>query len=352
MRIRNVTEPSDLTDVTTGSRVKPGIPGRRRRMAISMIMLLLLATLIPTGMSLWAGSEIASPARRKLMDYHRGILDDPASCGIRIETFTASDRTPCLVVTPSGSPGKRGSILRKQLADQHIALAEFGTIKGTLVLVHGRKGRKEDYLPIAERFCSIGFRCVIPDLPAHGDHPGETATFGLREAAIPERVLREASVRFAYPAKPAGLLGLSMGGSVAMHAAGEANAPWQALVVIASFDSLASTIHSQACGHIGNTLGPLWANASGSVFQHKTGIPIRDIQPHRIANTVTIPTLIAHGTSDPVIPLASGRRLFNALPASTTKQWVEIPNADHDNVLVTDFPIYATMSEWMLRHVR
>lgn len=29
----------------------------------------------------------------------------------------------------------------------------------------------------------------------------------------------------------------------------------------------------------------------------------------------------------------------------------KIPNADHDNVLVTDYPIYADIAEWMMLHV-
>lgn len=79
--------------------------------------------------------------------------------------------------------------------------------------------------------------------------------------------------------------------------------------------------------------------------------------PISAANSVALvpelkcPTMIAHGTSDHVIPFECGRRLFEALPAALEKRWVEIPGADHDNMLVTDFPIYAEMSEWMLRHV-
>lgn len=32
-------------------------------------------------------------------------------------------------------------------------------------------------------------------------------------------------------------------------------------------------------------------------------------------------------------------------------RWVEIPRADHGNVLITDFLIYAEMAGWTLRHV-
>lgn len=63
------------------------------------------------------------------------------------------------------------------------------------------------------------------------------------------------------------------------------------------------------------------------------------------------PVFLAHGTSDRVIPVECGRRLYAALPPGIEKRWVEIPGADHDNVLITDFPIYAEMAEWMLRHV-
>lgn len=324
----------------------------RRYITIAAVILPLLLILLTIGMALWAGSEIATPPRRKLMDYHQLILTNQPAHGIRIDPFTASDGTPCLFVTPSGNPGKRGSILRTQLTAQGHTLPAFGTHTGTLVLTHGRKGRKEDYLPIAERFCAIGFRCVIPDLPGHGEHPTDIATYGLHEATLPQLVLREASQRFSFNPHPAGLMGMSMGGSVAVHAAGQPDAPWQALVVIASFDSLATTIQTQASGYVGDTLGPLWTNATNEVFHHKTGCSLRDIQPQRIVATLTLPTLIAHGTADRTIPLTSARRLFLAIPNTTAKKWIEIPNADHDNVFVTDFPIYAEIANWMLIHVR
>ena len=66
---------------------------------------------------------------------------------------------------------------------------------------------------------------------------------------------------------------------------------------------------------------------------------------------VLIPTLIAHGTKDTVTLISSGRKLYDSLPASIEKHWIEIPAAGHDNVLITDFPIYATIAEWMIRHV-
>jgi pimeloyl-ACP methyl ester carboxylesterase len=153
------------------------------------------------------------------MDDHRQFLADPAEHGMRIERFTASDGTPSLICTPAGNSGRRGAIIRQQLREENPDMPSFGTVTGNLVFLHGRKGRKEDYLPVAERLCAAGFRCIIPDLPAHGDHPGKVTTYGVREAFLSSRVLREAAAHFGFRKQPCGLVGMSMGVSVAVHAA-------------------------------------------------------------------------------------------------------------------------------------
>lgn len=304
-------------------------------------------------MIFWAGIQIASPTRRPLQDYHREYLSAPTAHGLVIEPFTASDGTPCFVCSPGakGTLAGRGEKIRKELKARGLDLPAFGEVRGTLVLCHGRRGRKEDYLPIAERLCAAGFRCILPDLPAHGDHPGCIATYGVREAGLPARVLKEAAEKFGFDAQPAGLLGMSMGGSVAVHAADLTDAPWRTLIIISSFDSFPSTISGQASRYIGTTLGPAWAAGTNVVYRWKSGISLDDIQPARHAAYITIPTLVAHGSADRVVPMAAGRRLFDALPATTVKKWEEIPTADHDNVLITNHPIYADIAEWMIRHV-
>lgn len=332
------------------SESNPMVRKHWRKILLSTVLLILVAAL---GLIYWAGSEIASPSRREVMDYHREFLSNPAEHGMVIDRFTTSDGTPGLVCTPdpSGKIGDRGTIIRKQLTEKGHTLQSAGRIIGTIVLVHGRKGRKEDYLSIAERLCAAGFRCVIADMPAHGDHPANIATYGVRESDLPARILDEAARIFTFNPHPAGLLGMSMGGSVAMHAADLPGAPWKALVIISSFDSFPAVIEGQASRHIGSTLGPIWAEGSALVYQWKSGLPLSAIQPHLHAATLKIPTLVAHGTEDSVIPLAFGKRLFEAIPAATRKKWIEIPGADHNNVLVTDFPIYAEIAGWMLQNV-
>lgn len=318
------------------------------------IVLLVGAFLAIACFTWWAGDELASPGRRPLHDYHREFLADPAAHGVALEKFTLEDGTPCLICVPdpAGKLGQRGMKIRQQMQERGLALAPPGQVVGTLVLAHGRKGRKEDYLLIAERLCAVGFRCLLADMPAHGDHPARLIYYGVREAGLPARVLSEAAQKFGFNPQPAGLMGMSMGGSVAMHSAGEPKAPWRALCIISSFHAFAPAIEIQASKLVGELFGKPWASMAAQIYEWKAGMSVQAIQPHEIAARLTVPTLIAHGTNDRIVPIESGRKLFDALPVVTTKQWVEIPGADHDSVLITDFPIYATIAEWMLKYVK
>lgn len=78
------------------------------------------------------------------------------------------------------------------------------------------------------------------------------------------------------------------------------------------------------------------------------GISITSFALEDGTSSLKIPTLLAHGKADHAVPMASGKRLFEAFPEP--KRWIEIPGAGHDNVLVTDFPIYAEIAAWFLTH--
>lgn len=320
----------------------------KRRFIIAGLVLLL-----PLAAGWWAADQLAHPPRRALQDFHREFLADPAAHGVLLKNFSCTDGTPVLVCEPDprGALGKRGEIIREQLTKKNLTLQPPAQIVGNLVLVHGRRGRKEDYLLIAERFCAAGFRCILPDLPAHGDHPATTAYYGVMEAPLPALVLHEAAAKFGFDPKPAGIMGLSMGGAVSVRSAVAGDAPWRAAVLVSTFDTLDQVVRHQAAGLAGSWFGPVLHGITGEVYEWQTEMKTTAANSIALVPRLKCPTLIAHGTDDHVIPIECGRRLFAALPANIEKRWVEIPGADHDNVLITDFPIYAEMAEWLLRHV-
>lgn len=296
----------------------------------------------------WAAKQVASPPRRPLQEYHREITQRQVDHGIQIGSFHASDGTPTLVVTPKGEPGKRGKLLREQLAEQGFTLGAYGQTRGTLVLLHGRMGRKEDFLPIAERFSAVGFRCVIPDLPAHGDHPAKFVTYGLNEQTIPRLVLEEAAAQFHFPVEPAGVFGISMGSSVAIHSAARNDFPWNSLIVISSFDNLANTVEREVSNRIGSPLAARWFPSINQEYLEITSHKMEEIEPWRLAKRINVPVFVGHGTVDELIPLKESRRLFQSFPAHPKNHWVSIPDGDHNNALITPYLIYAEMAGWML----
>lgn len=146
-------------------------------------------------------------------------------------------------------------------------------------------------------------------------------------------------------------MGLSMGGAVSIRALAENKVPWRAAVLVATFDTLEHVVQHQASGHAGTWGGQVWQSITGWMFERETGMPISAANSAALIPDLHCPVLLAHGTADHVIPIECGRRLFETLPAAIEKRWIEIPGADHHNVLITDFPIYADMAEWLLRHV-
>lgn len=319
--------------------------------AKTVLILAILLIAAAVGSVVYAVKQISSPPRRPLMDYHQEILDTAADHGMRIESYDAGG-TPSLLCLPdaSGKIGKRGSILRSQLQERGIAIKPPGEIIGTLVLLHGRIGRKEDWLPVAERFCAVGFRCILVDLPGHGENPSPFTTYGVADPELASRALLTATSTYGFDPKPAGIIGRSMGGSFAISSAELSNSPWQSITIVCSFDDFRPVIQDQASSYVTPLLAPAWTDAIDFVYRQKTGIPLWAICPSVRAKNIHIPALVAHGTNDPTIPLESGLKLFNAF-ASTDKRFIEIPGADHDNVFVTDYPIYADIAEWNLRHL-
>lgn len=329
-------------------------------MSVSKLTFRLLIGLPLLGAGIWvagawlAAREISQPGRKALEEHHHAILRAPQDHGIRIESLQIGDGTPCLLCRPDPAArlDERGVRLRTQLQERGVVLSDPGVENGaTLVLLHGRRGRKEDNLPVAVRFCAAGFRCLLLDLPGHGDHPQAVASYGPNEAGLPLAALEEAATHGSFPARPAGLWGISMGGSVAVHAAAAAPERWDALVVVASFDALAPVIRRQCEQRLGGTLGAAFHGTMKRFFNMQIGRSLDGIQPAGLAWQITTPALIVHGDDDPLIPAQAARRLFDALNAND-KEWINVGAGTHGNVLVTPHPLYADMSAWLLRRLR
>ena len=292
-----------------------------------------------------AGS-VASPARRSLQDYHRSYLDGKESHGVEVKEDVFLDgKVPCLIVRPdrAGGIAKRGVTLRRQLAEAGIKVPLFGKEGGLVVLLHGRNGRKEDLLPVAERFCAVGLVCVMPDLPSHGESPIETVGFGSREfeAELPGEVVDAVKAELGLGKMPEFLWGISMGGSFAIHAAAVQPERWERIIIVASFDRLSGVVED-SMGIFSGMFSPL----AGDLIVRRGGVDVTLVNPVDLAGGIEIPVLVVHGDEDDLISYTRGKALYEAFAGE--KKFVTVPGGNHDNVLVTEAPVYAEMAKWFL----
>lgn len=291
-------------------------------------------------------NSIISPPRKELEEYHKIILDNTEALGIKIESFSVlDDQVPTLVVSPTGGVGKRGEILRAQLRGREIDFEikeGGGALHGTVMILHGRKGRKEDMLPIAERFCAIGFRCIIPDLPAHGESPIGVCHYGASdfETGLAGNVYDALSEVGGYSDEPVHLLGISMGGSFATHAVAKSDSRWTSLTLVASFGSLQKVIEHKTSSVFESLIAKKIISSGGT--------SPKDIVPENLEREIELPLLQLHGVEDGLIPLEQGISYFECFK-SPDKQFIEVPGARHDNILVTPMEVYAEMTKFMLR---
>jgi alpha-beta hydrolase superfamily lysophospholipase len=319
---------------------------------LAVVALLLAAALAATGW--WGSGILVSPQRRDLQDYHREILAKPAEFGLQVKPFTAAGGTPCLLVTGDPRPGKaeKARLLRDELEHRGVVLPPWGAQVGTLVMFYGHRGRKEDHLPICERFCAAGFRCLLIDIPGQGDHPGTTGSFGLNESKLAVQTLAEAAVTFSFPASPACLFGVSQGGAIALQAAALAPSKWKAVASVATFASLDRPVLRSAeelLPEDWHFCCPLAAFSVACGTKMRAGFWPSDVRPVDAAAKLHLPVMIAHGDRDPYIGIEQAQEIFAAAPGPQ-KQFRVVKGGDHNRVLaIGSHELYADLCQFFLK---
>lgn len=297
----------------------------------------------------WLGSEhLVAPKRRALQNYHIERLAEPARFGLKITAYTGPGRTPCLLVEPEpDGSGWRARDVRKALHRP----PPWGEIRGTVVMLNGHGGRKEDHLPSCERFTAAGFRCLVPDLPGHGDHPAPHATFGKNECDLIEALVDDLHGRFALKPQPLFLYGVSQGGAIALQTAARSPERWSGVISAAAFASLERTVERSAADLAPKCAGlaPVAAFSVGCGSWLRAGYAPWQIRPAKAAEKLTMPVMIIHGENDRFIPFADAEEIFAKIPAET-KVLRRVADAGHGRVLATDAGnLYPEMCEFLLR---
>lgn len=320
-----------------------------RKLAITGILLGYVGLGI---IAIWGSKATLSPPRRSIEDWHRKILEAPAVHGMEVSQQTDAKGTPYMICEPSSVPqGEKSMTLRQELQQRGVAIAPWGTIRGTILLLHGHKGCKEDHLPICERFCAAGFRCLCIDLPGHGQNPASYATFGLTEVSMLQNLWSEFLTLHPQAQGPLFLFGVSQGGAIALQSAANPNWHIQAVASVCAFTSLTQPIDASAdyLPSMIRDLKPLTTRACAMGIYCRSGFFPDQISPLQSAKHISCPVFLCHGTNDGFIPMQSVEKLYQAVPHSH-KTMKMIEGAKHGNVLsVGSTTLYADICEFFLK---
>lgn len=190
----------------------------------------------------------------------------------------------------------------------------------TVLVLHGNGGHRGHRLGWMEALSRTGAAVLVPDYRGYGGNPGSPSERGLYLDG-------DAAVRWAraHPAAGAGapggrlvLLGQSLGGAVAVELAARHRPDGLILQnAAASLVDIAAEAYP-------------WLPAR---------LLMRDrFEAERRIGDVRCPVLAIHGEADRTVPLALGRRLFEA--AGEPRTWWAVPGAGHDDLLERAGPEY------------
>lgn len=179
----------------------------------------------------------------------------------------------------------------------------------------GRAGQKSETLLAHAR--AHGRALLRYDLRGHGSSCGKLGRSTISELiddAIAALALRGPTV----------VVGASLGGVVAAHVAARRPDLVAGLALVAPAFGLMSGLRQRL-----DPRGRMWTREGhGFVVEERVLADAEALDEAGLPGRIRVPTLVAHGLADDVIPHRVGERFFDALAAPKKDLWL-VPEGDH-----------------------
>lgn len=197
----------------------------------------------------------------------------------------------------------------------------------TIICMHGYTSTgRMDYCASAPYLHSLGYNLLVPDQRSHGRSEGRMIGFSCVEYRDVVQWCRYLDGRFGDDSRIM-LMGISMGASTVLNAAGEADLPQSVRSVVADcgFSSGLDEMKHQL-KQMKLPAFPLLYTAE-LILRIFGGYSLRRRTPIDSVTRIQVPILIVHGLEDNYVPTRMGRELYEA--AKCDKQLILVEGAGH-----------------------
>lgn len=193
---------------------------------------------------------------------------------------------------------------------------------GTLILLHGYLGARDQLLPVAAWAEGQGWSSLLVDQRGSGGSGGDRTSIGRLEAYDAAAAVAWAR---AHRPGPVVVYGFSMGAAAAIGAVARAGAQPDGLILEGCYADLREAVGWRVA-MMGLPERPLsdWLGLWGSVV---LGANLLAQSPEDDARRVHVPTLLLHGADDPRAPADNGRRIEAGLQGP--RRLVVLPDTGH-----------------------
>ena len=199
--------------------------------------------------------------------------------------------------------------------------------RGSVLFLHGNAGsivHRLDWLPLFQR---LRLSALLVDYRGFGQSTGRPSEAGTHADA--EAAWRHLTEARGIPAARIVVMGESLGAAVAARLAARARPA--ALVLHSAFTSAPD---------LAADLYPFLPARQLTRYAYDTLAAVRELR---------CPLLVAHSPGDEIVPLAHGRRLYEA--ASVPKQWLELAGGHNDGFIFMREEWAHRFEEFLQRHL-
>ncbi len=218
--------------------------------------------------------------------------------------------------------------------------------RDALILCHGFKTGRREMLPLAMALRERGHQVLLFDFRGHGKSEGRWSACGGLESRDLEGAVRFMKGRFGMEGLPIGVIGFSMGGAVAIMAAGRLP-EIEAVVADSAFATLDEALKTGFCTFCHLPREPfsrfaLWFG------ERLVGVRAEEVRPlDAVPDLSPRPLLIVHGTQDRIVPLSEAYLLYEA--AGNPKELWVVARAGHVEARLLQFDAYLEKVDGFLK---